>query len=83
LATQFHGLLDVDGQAVENGVEDATDFARLDQVHVEMIEHLGMTPERVAERRTLLDAGFDVPQYDAECLVVGLALQNVQALDDR
>ena len=83
LALQLHRLLDVDREAVQDGVEDAADLAGLDEVHVEVVEDLRVPAERVAERRALLDARLDVAQDDREELVVGLALEDVEALHDR
>ena len=53
-------LLDVDGEAVEDRVEDAADLAGLDEVDVELVEDLRVPAERVAERRALLDVRLDV-----------------------
>ena len=82
LAFELHVLFDVDGQAVQNRVENAADLTGLNEVHVKMIEDLGVSPERLAERRALLDARFDVAQDDPEVLVVGLSLQDIETLDD-
>ena len=82
LPAQLHGLLDVHREALEDGVEDAAHLAGLDEVHVEVVEHLGVAAQRVAERRALLDARFDVAQDVREELVVGLPLQDVEALHD-
>ena len=41
LAPQLHGLLDVDREPIQDGVEDAADLAGLDEVHVEVVEDLG------------------------------------------
>jgi hypothetical protein len=54
----------------------------LDEVDVEVVEYLGMAAQRVAERRALLDARFDVSKNDREVLVVRLPLQDVEALHD-
>ena len=47
-----------------------------------MVEDFRVPAQRVAECRALLDAGFDVPKDVREMLVVGLPLQDVEALDD-
>ena len=82
LAAQLHRLLDVDREAVEDGVEDAADLAGLDEVHVEVVEHLRVAAQRVAEGRALLDARLHVAQDGREVLVVRLPLQDVEALHD-
>ena len=82
LALQLHRLLDVDREAIEDRVEDAADLARLDEVHVEVVEDLRVAPQRVAERGALLDARLHVAEDVREDLVVGLALQDVEALHD-
>ncbi len=82
LAPQLHRLLDVDREAVEDGVEDAAHLAGLDEVDVEVVEDLRVPAERVAERRALLDAGLDVAEDDREVLVVGLSLEDIEALHD-
>ena len=40
LAHELDVLLDVDREAVEDGVEDAADLAGLDEVGVELVEDL-------------------------------------------
>ena len=54
LAGQRVGLLEVDRQAVQDGVEDAADLAGLDQVHVERVEGLRVLAQRVGEGGALL-----------------------------
>jgi hypothetical protein len=46
---ELHVLLDVDGETVEDGVEDTADLAGGDEVDVELVEDLGVLAERVGE----------------------------------
>jgi hypothetical protein len=52
------------------------------EVAIERVEHLRVPPQRIAERRPLLDVRFDVLQDDLEVLVVGLVREDVEALHD-
>src|SRR5262249_7722217 len=83
LPAQLHRLFVVDGETREDGVEDAADLAGLDEVDVEGVEYLWMTPERVAERGALLDVRLHVTEDGGERLVVRLVAEDVEALHDR
>jgi hypothetical protein len=82
LALQLDRLLVVLREAVQDGVEDAADLSGLDEVRVELIEDLGVPAQRVAEGHALLDRGLHVREHDGEALIVGLALEDVEALHD-
>lgn len=82
LPLQLDGLLVVDGETLEDRVEDAAGLARLNEVAVEGVEHRRMPPERLAERLTLLDLGLDVEDDDLECGAVRLVREDVEALHD-
>ena len=82
LALQLHVLLDVDREPVQDRVEDAADLAGLDEVHVEVVEDLRVPAERVAEGGALLDARLHVLEDVREELVVGLPLEDLEALHD-
>src|SRR5581483_9756861 len=83
LALQLHRLFVVNGETIENRVEDAADLARLNEVAIELVEDLRVLAERVAEGRTAFDAALDVAKDAAEELVVGLVGEDVEALHDR
>ena len=50
LGLEFHGLLDVLGQATQNGVQQASDLPGMDHVDVELIKHFRVLLQRVGER---------------------------------
>ena len=54
LSPQGVGLLQVDRQAIQDGVEDAADLAGLNEVHVEGVEGLGVLSQGVREGGALL-----------------------------
>ena len=83
LALQLDGLLDVDRESVQDRVEDAADLAGRDEVDVELVEDLRMLPERVGERRALLDAVLHAEQDLLERLVLALVREDVEALHER
>ena len=66
LPFELHALLVVDGEALENRVEDAAGLACLNEVAIEVIEDPGMPPERLAERLALLDLRFHVGDDDGK-----------------
>ena len=83
LALQLHALLDVDGEAVQDRVEDAAHLAGVDQVHEQLVEDLRVALERIAEGRAVLDRVLDVLEDRVERLVVALAREDVEALHQR
>ncbi len=76
-------LLDVDGQALEDGVEDAAGLARRDHVGVERIEGLRVLPHGVGQGRPALDVLARLEDGGREPLVRLLLAQDVEALDQR
>ena len=60
LTLQLDALLDVDREAIEDGVEDAAHLARANQAAKQLVEHLGVPRQRVRERGALLDVALHV-----------------------
>ncbi len=83
LATQLLGLLFVDGEAVEDRVENTADLTCGAQLHVELVEHLRMILQRVRERRARLNATLHREDALLHRRAVGLGCENVQALHER
>ena len=60
-----------------------TDLARLDEVHVEVVEGFRVLAQRVRERRTLFDVALDLANDRLEGLVRLLFGEDVETLNER
>ena len=83
LALQLHGLFDVGREALENRVEDTARLARRHHVGEQRVERLRVLAHRVGERGARLDVGAGLQNDGREVLVLFLAAENVEALDER
>ena len=75
-------LLEV-GQALEDRLERTAGLAGLDHVAVEPVERLGVLGERLGEGRAALDVLDDVAQRVLEHARLALALEDLEAPQDR
>jgi hypothetical protein len=83
LRLQLHGLFHVDREALKDGVEDTADLAGGDHVDEQVVEDLVVLAQRLGEGRAGFDVVLQLADDAAEFLVLGLARQDVEALDDR
>src|SRR5262249_27327993 len=82
LALELGGLLQVVGQAHEDGVEDAAHLTRLNHVGVEVAEDLGVLGTCVGERAAGFDLALHLTDDLAEGGGFGLLAEDRQALPD-
>src|SRR5580765_5737970 len=75
-------LLDLQGDAVEHGVQDSGSLAGLDHRDVEAREDLRVAAERLREQQTALDVGANLADHEREVRIVGLLLEDHQRADD-
>ncbi len=75
-------LLDLDGEAVEHGVERSRRLAGLDHRDEQAVEDLRVPRERLREDDAALDLGADVGDHLGQVLVVGLLLERHERRDD-
>ena len=88
-----HGALDLPleglglflevGQALKDDFEGTAGLARLDHVAVQPVERLGVLGERLGQRLAALDVLDHVPQRVLEHARLALALEDLQAAQDR
>src|SRR5208337_4174112 len=71
------------GQALKDRFESTAGLARLDHVAVQPVERLGMLGERLGERLAALDVLDHVAQRVLEHPRLALALEDLQAAEDR
>ena len=83
LALQLDVLLDVDGEALENRVEDAARLAGGDHVGVERVERLRVALHAVGERRAALDVLAHLEDDRGKVLVRLLLAEDLEALHER
>ena len=82
LGLELHRLLDVGGQALQDGVEDAARLAGRDHVGEEVVEGLGVLAHGVGQAGAALHVHAGLLQDLGEGLVVLLAAQDLQALHE-
>src|SRR5207249_4503537 len=75
-------LLDLEGDAVEDGVEDSRSLAGLDHRDEEPTEDLRMARHRLGEQEAALDVGAELADDHAEVAVLGLLLEDHEGADD-
>ncbi len=83
LALELHALLDVDGEPLEDRVEDAAELTGRDEVHEESVKDLRVTSQALGEGPALLHVRLDVLQDRVELLVLALRAEDVEALHQR
>jgi hypothetical protein len=83
MALELDRLLDVGGQALQDGVEDTARLARRDHVDEEVVEGLGMLAHGVRERGAAFHVHARLLEDLGEGLVLLLAAQDLEALDER
>ena len=71
------------GQALEDRLESTAGLARLDHVAVEPVERLGVLGKRLGERLAALDVLDHVAERVLEHAGLALALEDLQAAEDR
>src|ERR1044071_6012306 len=81
LALELDRLLDVRGQALQDGVEDTARLAGRDHVDEEVVEGLGVLPHGVGEGSAAFHVHARLLQDLREGLVLLLAAQDLEALD--
>ena len=80
-ATDLHLLLDLQGDPVQDRVENARSLAGLDHRDVEPIECVRMARHRLREQHPALDVGAHFANDEGKVLVVGLLLEDHERLD--
>jgi hypothetical protein len=83
LALEGQGLLLIDRQSIEQGLQDAAGLAGLDQVAVQRIKLHGVLAERRGQAGAGLDVGADLAQQLGHARVGGAAADDVKGLQQR
>ena len=80
---QLDRLFDVDGQALQNDVENTAGFAGLDHVGGQVVEDHRELAHGVGQRRAAFNRGPDAEQRFLESGILLVGAENLQALHQR